>query len=330
MPSPRTRPSAADDPPAAATNVATAYPPSPPPPSTLARRLALVTLFGAALVLLVHNVDHPAANRVKAAVTSALSAAAPRAPVADSTAHLPAGDRLAVCFAGHVGTLASVFRQNLDAVRALDPRAAVFYHLDLYDDYFREGTDRSYRKEHEIGELQHVFDAARAAAVTTYSAADVRLPAQSACHRKPAATRAHYSHNFMQFYAAAGCYSMIKRAELDAGEQFKWILHLQPNMQIKVKFPPADAVPRVHLSGSAMALVPRNMADAYFSVVTAFKDGKCQPLDKMGSEPCKNYSYEEDSTECLLIKWLKLHDITPSNGVYVNRRIMYPEADTSE
>ena len=77
---------------------------------------------------------------------------------------------------------------------------------------------------------------------------------------------------------------MIKSAEVNAGERFKWILHLQPNMQIKVKFPPADAVPREHLRRSAMAFVPPNLTDDSGSVIAAFKNDKCQPLGKMGSK----------------------------------------------
>lgn len=330
MPSNHTEPPSAADPPPAAANVATAYPPDSMNSTSLPKRLTFVTLCGALMVFLVHRIDHPATNRVKDAVTSALASATAKTQNTDQTLNLPTGDRLAVCFSGHVGTLLSVYEQNLEAIRQVDPDASIFYFLDLYDDYFHERTDENFKKIHEIGSLQPVFDAAKAVKIKTYSAADVLIPAQTDCHKKEDTTRAHYSNNFMQFYAAAGCYEMIKQAEIANNERFGWLLHLQPNMNIAVKLPPKDVQPRVHLSGSAMALMPRQLADAYFSAVAAFSEGRCRPLDKMGIEPCKNYSYDEDSTECLLIKWLKHNDIVPSNGVYVNRRIIYPESANAE
>lgn len=324
MPSDPAQEATAQDPPPAAANVATAYPPDAMR-SSLPKLLSIVTFLGAILVLIVHRVDHPATNAVKSAFNDAVSSATGKIASSETTSSLPSSDRLAVCFSGHVGTLQSVYKQNLEAIRKVDPSAAIFYYLDLYDDYHHERTNENFKKEHDIGSLQPIFDAAKAVAVKTYTAADVILPAQSVCHKKEEMTRAHYSHNFMQFYAAAGCYEMIKQAESDVGKKFGWILHLQPNMNIAVRLPPADVKPRVHLSGSAMALMPRHLADSYFSVIDAFSDGRCKPLDDMGVEPCKNYSYDEDSTECLLIKWLKKDDNVPSNGVYVNRRIVYPE-----
>lgn len=324
MPTDYARASKSDAPPTA-TNVATAYPPGEMQTSRLPKLVSILAFVGAIAVFIIHSVDHPATNAAKSAFNNAVSSTLGKGSPSISLDELPTTKRLAVCFSGDVGMLASVYEQNLEAIHAFDKSAAVFYHLNLHDDYHHEQTGKHYTKIHDVGDLQPVFDVVKPVAVKTFSASDVAVPPQSNCHRKNAESHEHYSHNYMQFYAAAGCYDMIKAAERAAGEKYGWILQLQPNMKILVKKPADDVTPRVHLSGSAMALIPRQMTDVYFSVVDAFSHGKCTPLDEMGIEPCKNYSYDSDSTECLIIKWLKLSDIIPSNGVYVNRRVIYPE-----
>lgn len=315
-----TRSTSSDAPPAAA-NVATAYPPQQPS-SPSKNLLILVTLLSTLAVALLHYLDYPVLTLAKSSIAEAITPA--EAPSFDN---LPIADRLAVCFSGHVGTLPTVYEQNLKAIRVFDRTAAVFYSLNLRDDYRHERADAHYMRDHAVEDLQPVFDAVSPVKVDTFTPESVSVPPQSNCHRRDAESHQHYSHNYMQFHAAAACYANVREHEIAYGEKFAWILNLRPDMEIMLKHPEPDTVPRVHLSGSAMALVPREMADTYFSVVDAFSEGRCTPLDDMGIEPCTNYSYEEDSTECLIIKWLKKHDLVPSNGVYANRRIVYPEGD---
>lgn len=231
--------------------------------------------------------------------------------------------RLAVCYTGHIATHAHVYEQNLEAIHAVDPHAAFFYYVDLQDDYHHEHTGTRYQLQHEIGSLQPIFDQVHAQAVSTFTPSEVGTPEQGHCYHRPDQSQHHYTNYFMQFYAANKCYQMVRQAE-QSGQTFDWILRLQPNMNIALHIPNTTVQPRVHMSGAAIALVPRQMADAFFSVVQAFEDDKCRVMDHMGREPCINYSYDADSVECLIIKWLKESDIVPSNGVYVNRRIIYP------
>lgn len=312
-----------DAPPSAA-NVATAYPPSEMHGPALSKILAIVTLFGAAVVLFVHYVDHPTTQALKSRLKDAVSSP-DRSSLAEDVNGLPTSNRLAVCFSGDVGSLASVLDQNLKAIRQVDSSAAIFFNLNLHDDYYNERTGEHFTTVHRLESLRPVFHAAKAVKVNTFTPSDVSDLPRSNCHKKEGTTKEHYSHNHIQFYGAARCYEMIQAEEKAKGKRFGWILRLQPNMNILVRMPPEDVHPRVHMSGSAIALMPRQLADAYFSVVDAFSQGRCTQLDDMGDEPCKKYSYSSDSTECLIIKWLKTADIVPSNGVYVNRRIVYPD-----
>lgn len=300
-------------------NVAHAYP--YPSKSSLHRLLAVV-LLASAIATLYFRSRHPLTISVDSTQTIS-----PKHQSSDSET-----PTIAVCYTGHIGTHGHVFQQNFDVIRKLDPSAHFYYYVDLQDDYQHERTGASYNHTHEIGALQPVLDLAKAIAVKTFTWTAVPLPSQGNCFQRPLQsenTKHHYTYNYVPFYAAHECYQMIKRNEAATGIKYRWILRLQPNMKITIKLPQPEVAPRVHMSGAAMALIPRTMADAFFDVVNAFKSD-CEQLDKMGDDPCRNYSYPPHSVECLLIKWLKhSHIPPPSNGVYVNRAIVYP-TDGSE
>lgn len=296
-------------------NVAMAYPRRT---SNIPKLLATVLFLGAIVTYFVHKADisaHPFRSAFQAYVASK-----PALP----------NSRLAVCYSGHVGTLSHVYKQNLEVIRKVDPSASFFYFLDLQDDYRHENSRKRYTHQHKLSDIQHIFDATEARSVKTFDSDSVPLPPKSDCYKKHNAHETHYSHNYITFYAAAGCYDMIKQAEEELDHKFEWILRLQPNMKIAVKFPSPDLPHRVHMSGAAIQLVPREMADSTFSAVKAFDNGGCRELDAMGDGPCIKYSYDADSTECLLVKWLNKSDIVPSNSVYVNRRIVYPVDEANQ
>ncbi|PXF47479.1 hypothetical protein BWQ96_02810 [Gracilariopsis chorda] len=292
-------------------NVALAYPPRSNP---AARLLPLVMLFGAIVALIVHRSD----LLTKTAVINKLNNITSTSNAAASPA------TLAVCYSGHLGTFPHVFHQNLDAIRSFDKNAHIFFFVDPKDDYHHERSGHRYVEEHDMGLIQPMFDAMKAKVVRTFSTEAITVPKASQCYMRENSESNHYSKYYMQFYAANECYKMIETEEQASGKQYKWILRLQPNMQIRLKSIPEDAEPRVHMSGNAIALIPRQMADDFFSVVQAFEPGKCKPLDQLGGAPCEKYSYEHWTPECLQIKWLSMTHIIPSNGAYVNRKIIYP------
>lgn len=85
----------------------------------------------------------------------------------------------------------------------------------------------------------------------------------------------------------------------------------------------------VHLNGFAIALVPRVLAPAYFDAVNAvdlIDHDTGFPDADHARRVCGQYAYPVESPECFLIKWLNHSGVTPSNGVYIKRRIVYPEA----
>lgn len=239
--------------------------------------------------------------------------------------------RIAVCYSGHVGTFEKVYAQNVEKFQNLTSSpVSYFFVIDLEDDYkdARKGTH--YTQKHEIGSLQPIFDELPARAVETYSSSETTKSraGDDSCVGDLAPVQddaGHYSQSYATLYAAARCFHLVRNDEERTGEQYDWVVRLRPDMQISIRLPPAETEPRVHMSGIAFALIPRIQADDYFSVVDAFDKDTCKELQDMGDDVCKNYAYEGDSSECLLVKWLKRKDIVPSNGVYVNRRIVYPE-----
>lgn len=291
-------------------NVALAYPPTAKPASRL---LSFALCLGCVIALALYIPD----NFLKRSALRAISVLAPLgAPV----------PRLAVCYSGHLGTFAHVFHQNLEVLRAADAQAHIFFYVDPQDDYRHEHTQEHYTFVHEMPQLEGAFRAMKTRAVRTFAVSAVEKPPTSKCYMRESGDDAHYTRAFVELYAANECYKMVQAEEKSLGIEYEWILRLQPNMEIKVNMPPSNVTTRVHMSGAAMALVPRKMADEFFSVVNAFQPGECDVLDTMGGAPCENYSYQHDSVECLQIKWLSLANIVPSNGVYVNRRIAYPTA----
>ncbi|KAI0558266.1 hypothetical protein FGB62_223g07 [Gracilaria domingensis] len=294
-------------------NVAHAYPPGKNPAPKL---LLLAIIVGSILALLIHRLDHP----IKSGIVNKVASFA---GVSEATSGIPS---MAVCYSGHLGTFPHVFHQNLDVIRTVDKNADIFFYVDPKDDYHHERSGEHYVEEHDLGVLQPMFDAMKAKVVRTFSTQAIKTPEPSECYMREGTDESHYSHHFMQFYAAQECYKMIKAEEEATGRRYEWILRLQPNMRIQVMLPQPDKEPRVHMSGTAISLVPRGMADDFFSAVQAFEPQGCGPLDQLGGGPCENYSYEHGTPECLLIKWLSMADIIPSNGVFVKRRIMYPTA----
>lgn len=240
--------------------------------------------------------------------------------------------RIAVCYSGHVGTLSKVYRQNLNVLQQVTTtQPSFFFVLDLHDDYRDVRTGRRFQETHEIGTLQSIFDELSARAVETFSSSEIiesyrRQPCVGE-HVPVTDDGGHYSQSFAVFHAAAKCYKHVRKEEADSGIRFDWILRLRPDMEIALRLPPADAKPRVHMSGVPMALIPRALADDYFSIVDLFEGHECKKFDQVDDSPCIKYSYAHDSPECLVVKWLHSKGITPSNGLFVNRRIIYPEED---
>lgn len=304
--------------PPGAANVATAYE-SPRSPWTKSRLLPIALAVGLMAVFLVHR---------KMAPSSMIDI---QKPMPSATAQTNAS-KIAVCYSGHVGTLAQVYQQNLQALQKISTvPPAFFFVLDLYDDYRDARSGRHFQKSHEIGTLQAMFNQLSTRAVQTISFTEVveeyeRHPCVGE-YGPIADDSGHYSQFFAVFHAAARCYSLIQKEEASSGMRFDWILRLRPDMEISVRLPPHDAVPRVHMSGIPMALIPRSLADDYFSIVDAFQGERCKSFDEVNDSPCANYSYVNGSPECFLVKWLHSKGISPSNGHYVNRRIVYPQDD---
>lgn len=319
------------EPPPSAANIATAYP-RRTTHNSIPKLLTALTFLATLAALIVHRANYPITRPIRSFFARSFLASTTTTKPSSSQPPVPAQalspGGLAVCYSGHVGTHASVAQQNRDVVNEIDPDASFFYHIDLKDAYHHERTGVRYENTHEIGTMQPIFDKSKAV-VRTFSSEDILPPTQSRCHKRDGKDWEHYSYNYVTFFAANGCYELLKRKEEENGKQFEWILSLRPDMKIVVKMPPENTEKRVHLSGAAMALIPREMAPAYFSISDAFDDEKCEQFDAMGDEPCKDYAYESEATECLIIKWLKKKGIVPSNGVYVNRRIIYPAADDS-
>lgn len=238
--------------------------------------------------------------------------------------------RIAACYSGHVGTFEKVYEQNVKALQSLSATpVSYFFVLDLNDDYRDARSGVHYTQMHEIGTLQPIFDKLSARSVETFSSLQtMKSRAESSCvgdHAPVQDDAGHYSEAYAMLYAAARCFQFVQEDEKRRGQRYDWIVRLRPDMEIAIKLPPEDATTRVHMSGTALALVPREQAEDYFSVVNAFDENNCNEIQDMSDDSCKNYAYEGDSPECLIIKWLTRKDIVPSNGLYVNRRIVYPE-----
>lgn len=309
--------------PPGATNIATAY--ASAHPSWIKSRVPFVIVGLVAFVafFIYRRAVTTRPLRTEAIVPDALDSAGPR----DVNA-----SRIAVCYSGHVGTLSKVYRQNLHALQQVTTsQPSFFFVLDLHDDFRDVRTGRHFQNTHEIGTLQSIFDELSARAVETFSSADIiesyrRQPCVGD-HVPVTDDGGHYSQSFAVFHAAAKCYSHVKKEEANSGIPFDWILRLRPDMEIALRLPPPDAKPRIHMSGIPMALIPRGLADDYFSVVDLFEGHECKKFDQAEDNPCAKYSYALDSPECLIVKWLHSKGVTPSNGLFVNRRIVYPEEE---
>lgn len=296
-------------------NIAMAY--SPRPKSRLPRLLLIIPV-ALAVLLFVRGVPHFGSRLPRASIPSD-----PPPPVNSS--------RIAVCYAGHVGTLTKVFRQNervLSELSSIPP--AHFFVVDLHDDYLDPESGRQVMRTHEIGDVQPVFDALRARAVQTISLSElVGSNAPSECAKdadretRPTAGE-HFGEAYARFVAMRRCFDLVVKEEAEKDQRFHYILVMRPDMHIKVQLPRPEMPVRVHMSGAGMVLVPRPWGEYFFSIVDAFDKDYCRELERMNEEPCKKYSYGKDSTECLLIKWLEREGMVPSNSVLVSRRIIYP------
>lgn len=296
-----------------APNVAMAYPPAQ---SSLMKRLPMILSAGLMFVYFMYQkltVEMQAEETI----------------VKSSTANESA-PQIALCYTGHVGTFSNVYKQNKEIMSKLTTAPlSTFMVIDLNDDYKNSHTQEHYKRSHEIGALQPIFNELEVHSVETYSSEEeTKKRAGMGCvgdHAPFQDDGGHFSHAYATLNANARCYNQIKAHEAKTGVKFDWVVRLRPDMEISVTLPTPEKTPRVHLSGLAIALVPRELCDDYFSAVQAFDDINCKTVKELDDEVCRNYSYEADSPECLMIKWLKLKNIVPSNGVHVNRRIMYPE-----
>lgn len=303
-------------------NVATAYPPNQ---SGLAKRLPMLI----STILLLTYLIYQRLNRTQSETQSASSSALRTSTDAVSPTAFGNNSRIAVCYTGHVGTFSDVYQQNAEAFQKVTKTpVANFFVIDLEDDYKDGRTNTHYKQSHEIGTLQPMFDDLSARGIETYSSEGaIKKRAGDDCIGEHAPIQddgGHFSHAFSTLHASARCYDLVKSDEEENGMRYDWVIRLRLDMEIAVSLPPADVQPRVHLSGMAIALLPRSLCDAYFSAVDAFDNRFCAEVKEVDNQSCRNYSYEPNSPECWLIKWLKLKDIVPSNGVYVNRRIIYP------
>lgn len=302
--------------------------------SSSTRILSVVLPLGLLLVYMIHS-RHPllpsfASPKDGSGSATNYSASfdeAARARIGSNTS------RIAVCFTGHVGTLPRVHRQNLGVLSRLSTvPPAHFYVLDLHDDYRDARTGRHYTAAHEIGSISPILEQAHALAVDTLS-----LPSLTSAARQRSAscvgehtpvsddTETHFSHAYPSLLAARQCFQLVQREEQRSGIAYDWVLRMRPDMHIAVRLPDGGAPPRVHMSGLAMALIPRALADSFFSIVDAFEGDACKRIEAVDDRACAKYSYVSTSPECLMVKWLHLRNIVPSNGVYVNRRIVYPD-----
>lgn len=308
-------------------NVAPAYPATSS--STLSRLLSVCIPATLVLLYLNYSRRNPASD--KGVLTPPSSSSTSKQTFRDPP---PDASRIAVCYTGHVGTFAEVYQQNYDALSALTTQnLSHFFVLDLVDDYTNAHTGLPIRRTHEIGALQPILDQLSASAVETFShrdTADAGAKSSADCVRPHSSLHddaSHYAETYATLAAAARCFQMVQHAEEQSGEMFDWVVRLRPDMHVKVELPPRGTALRVHMSGIAMALVPRQLCDDFFSVVEAFQDGNCKAVDELDNELCGRYSYATSSAECLVVKWLHERGIVPSNGVYVNRKIVYPQDD---
>lgn len=319
-----------DSAPPDAVNVATAYPNTSSP---IPRLLTLLALFASLLALAIHQLDHPLTQSIRSSLQYTLSrfttTSSPAgnivytAPVTESKEEET--PRIAVCYSGNVGMMLKTYQQNVQTINQLDPNAHFFFHLDLHDDYINPKTNQHFHTIHQIEDLQPVFDATKARTVKIYSPQSVRKPREGRCYKRPGTDPNHYTRHFFKFYAEAACYDLIKQSEEALQISYEWIINLQPNMNIAVTLPEKDVQTRVHMNGAAMFLIPRVHADIFYSIIQVFSGRNCEVMDQMGEQPCRNYHYEDDCVECLIVKWLADGGVVPSNGVYVNRRIIYPD-----
>lgn len=312
------------EPRASTPNVAVAYPNQP---SNTMRRITLLLPFVLLFAYLALRKQNPRTIEEGLEESNVNSSKSEDTPGSG----LGSAPRIAVCYSGHVGTFEKVYEQNVAKFENLTSvPISYFFVIDLKDDYKDARKGSHYTKNHEIGSLQPIFDKLSARAIETYSSSETTKSRadDDSCvgdHAPVQDDAGHYSQSYATLHAAERCYQLVRNDEERTGDRYDWIVRLRPDMQIAIKLPPAGTEPRVHMSGTALALIPRVQADDYFSAVNAFDKDTCKELQDMDDGVCKNYAYEGDSSECLLIKWLKRKDIVPSNGVYVNRRIVYPE-----
>lgn len=245
---------------------------------------------------------------------------------------------IAVCYTGHVGTYEQVFEQNDNAFTSVESsHVDYFFVMDLEDNYkdSRSGTHYN-QNTHDKEKLQDIFDNKLTHSVISsefYSSKSLTPPSECNDNAKSLSEpiqddAGHFSSAYATLYANKRCYDLVNDYEKRIGSQFDWIIRMRPDMKISVRIPPDNVTERIHTSGFSMALVPRSLAHIYFSTVQAFDDESCEHMSDSGStEVCDFYSYDHKSAECLLMKWLKRHDSMPSNGLYVNRRIVYPPSE---
>lgn len=279
----------------------------PPPPSVQPKRPALVKFIAGVLTLVL----------VAGAVIwwSGLH----RRRTASEAENTVAG-KLAVCYSGEVRELVRVYEQNVAAFRAFDRRATFFAFIDLHD-IVPLPSGAAYERNHSVRELSPVWNAMKAHPVY-YSGAGISVPPRPSCVvAAVGGSERHYPHHFHDLRAAAKCFALVRGAERKRKHRFLWILHVRPGMFVDIRAPPPGDR-RVHLAGYDAALVPRHAAHTFFSAHNAFRTSSCQRFQKLTATPCIDFEYMHDSTDCLIAKWLIVHRITPTNGVYVKRRIV--------
>ena len=235
----------------------------------------------------------------------------------------PRGYKLAVCYSGQVRTLRKVSEQNYNEIQAFDKNVDASFFLDLHDNVTLT-NGAVFQDTHSMEEVERIAAQMKSDTVETYKEAEVKRPPIGGCYKRELVEKSHYTHYFMEFWGMSQCYGLIKEQEEKKGKRYDWILHAKPGIVLKITKPPKDVPLRIHMSGSAVALIPRSMANAYFGIVNTFYEQNCEQLDAMPVEVCKNYSYEAHTPECLIVKVLKQYDIVPSNSHYVRFRRINP------
>ncbi len=228
---------------------------------------------------------------------------------------------LAVCYSGQVRAFRRVYEQNVQTFHNFDPSATFFVHLDLRDSVtLPSGTH--FTHNHTRTELDDALSLMQVTNPSFYSGVDVQAPPRTGCMARFDRSDARYRYHYRNFYAANACYGLVKAAEARDAHTFAWILHVRPGIFVDVRRPPPGPASRnIHMAGFDIALIPRHLGDVFFSAVRMYENGTCEELDAANEDTC-GYSYVRDSPDCLAVKWLALHNLFPTSGVYVNRRVV--------